>query len=94
MEITNVRTESKIAYDIVQSKIQYDEYQEVVFYGIKVTEPVQEMQIKNISTDKQKIVKLLKKIKRFNVKPDFLQDIVEDFLSENYCDYSFNMISR
>ena len=82
METTSIKTKSKVEYSIVESQTVCDENQKVLVYGIRISKCGKEMQLQDISTDKQKIESFLHKIKRLKVMPEFLKEVAEDFLGD------------
>jgi len=76
--------ESEIAYNIVKSLTQCEENIDRIVYGIQISGNGESSQIKDISSDKQKVEQLLHKLKKLEVRPKFLYEIVEDFLCEYY----------
>lgn len=79
---------SNLMYELVEERKDIEDYGLVTVYGIKITEKKNGYEyskaISDISANRQKVEGLLEKIKRAKLKPDFLLDIVEDFLVEEY----------
>lgn len=80
--------ETKLVYELVEERRNIEDCGIVTVYGIRVTEKYDGDEytktVSNICANRQKIEKLLEKIRTAELKPDFLMDIVEDFLVEEY----------
>lgn len=76
--------QQELDYQIVKSLTKCEENVDSIVYGIQISGREQFAKIADISSDKQKVECLLNKLKRLEVKPEFLHEIVEDFLCEYY----------
>lgn len=79
---------SHLTYELVEEKKDIEDYGLVTVYGIRIAEKKDGYEyskvISDICSNRQKVEKLLEKIKTAKLRPDFLMDIVEDFLVEEY----------
>lgn len=76
--------QQELDYQIVKSLTKCEENVDSIVYGIQISGREGFAKIADISSDKQKVECLLNKLKRLEVKPEFLNEIVEDFLCEYY----------
>jgi len=74
-------------YKMVKSLTKCEENIDMIVYGIQISVNGKTSEVRDISSDKEKVDHLLHKLIMNEVKPQYLHEFVEDFLFEHYCDF-------
>lgn len=76
--------EQECCCSLVKRHVETEEKGIVTVYGISISNKEGSATVHDVTVNKNKIEALCSKLRRLKVKPDLLEEVIEDFLYELY----------